>query len=131
MTEDPRVIDVSMPTPDELRERGWQPDGDGVWRRSSTAPGHMHSATCTQESCGAVLFFCVGDHCIRALRVDVEHRPCVGHLVPTRAALVEYSLRRKGLKAAAAPGTPIDDDKPNTWSSEGDVDVSRATGRTA
>jgi hypothetical protein len=113
-------------TREELEAAGWVQDIDGAWRRPGLV--HMHTATCTQESCGQVLFFCVGDHCIRALRQDPEHRPCVGHLLPTRAALVEYSLRRKGLKTAAAPGTPIDDDKTNTWSNEGDVEVSRATG---
>lgn len=107
-----------MITREELLAAGFEQDHEGMWRRPSSAAAHIHTATCTQESCGAVLFFCVGDHCIRALRQDPEHRACVGHLLPTRAALVEYSLRRKGLKTAAAPGTPLEDDKPNTWSDE-------------
>jgi hypothetical protein len=102
-------------TREELLAAGWIQDDHGGWRRPGLV--HMHSATCTQESCGPVLFFCVGDHCLRALRQDPEHRPCVGHLVPTRAALVEYSLRRKGKTAAAPAGTPIDDTA-NTWSDE-------------
>lgn len=111
---------TTPPTIDEqLRDRGWIRDG-GSWIRPQLERGsHVHSASCTDDSCGDVVFFCQGGICLRLLRRTEERRPCDGHRVPTRAALVEYSLNRKGLTKSSPAGTPLEDEPVgNTWSNE-------------
>lgn len=99
----------------QLRDAGWTYE-EGIWvRPRTTASEHMHSASCTVESCGDRAMFVCGSVCIRGIRRgDDPPISCQGHRVPTRARLVEYALERKGLKEAAPSGTPIESE--NTWS---------------
>ncbi len=110
-----------------LTDAGWVQDGD-LWRAPGRPSGigatHVHSATCTSDTCGAdAVFVCGGSFCIRAER-NGEHRPCRGHRLPSREALIQYSLERRGLHAAAPAGTPLEDEQQNTWSDER-ADVAR------
>lgn len=104
----------------ELRERGWERASDGAMHPPASAtPGHIHSAACTAESCGPDTVFVCGTVCRRAARKGIRSA-CGGHRVPSRAALVEHALRRKGLTQSAPRGAPLEDDdgQPNTWSAE-------------
>lgn len=124
----------------KLRDRGWQRDVSGTWHNPTAKPLadlHEHTQLCTVESCGRdARFFCSGSYCTRDSRADgrrrevtrledVDRHACTGHYVPSLEALVRYALKRKGLAAAAPPGTPLEDETVNTWSTERD-DVARA-----
>ena len=99
---------------EQMRTAGWTFDA-GAWHRPAAATGqHIHTGTCTVESCGPTATFQCGSVCIRAIRRGSPPTPCEGHRLPSRKRLEEYSLERKGLPAAAPRGAPIEEE--NTWS---------------
>ncbi len=92
-----------------LVERGWIREGDLLRPPAMSFAGHVHTAACTIESCGAGASFSCGPTCIRVMRKTGGREECRGHRLPPKAKLVEYSLRQRGIRESAPRGTPLEE----------------------
>ena len=92
-----------------LLAQGWTYENGVLCRPMASVVAHVHSHICTAEVCGAGAVFYCEPTCIRVLRKTGQRQACEGHRVPTRARLIEYALRRRGLREAAARGTPLEE----------------------
>lgn len=94
-----------------LRSKGWTQQGSTWTVPQREIHDHVHTAACTAQSCGETARFICGPICVREVRRGGEKGECLGHFVPSRDALIAYSLRRKHLKEAAKRGTPLDEEE--------------------